>query len=288
MKNMSQISWNERSKITKPYEGPKANPLNLFIIFSIFIDQIVTSWPLMSSPIPLTTIFAMYLLFVYKIGPAFMRNRKPFNLTLVTRIYNVYQILACTAFIILGYQHEMRLEYIWKCFQSPKLRGYVSEMEMRYYYFCWYFIMLRLSELIETVFFILRKKDNQVSVLHVYHHISTIVLLYIYNQYTGSYIEGHTALLNSAVHVIMYSYYLLSSFKVFRPFTNSIKPAITFIQIAQLVAIFVQSVLSILPGCITSPLYYIQVVNIGILILMFVKFYYETFVVEKKKAKKVK
>lgn len=44
-------------------------------------------------------------------------------------------------------------------------------------YYTW---LLKGFELVETIFFVLRKKDNQVSVLHVYHHISTFVLTWFF------------------------------------------------------------------------------------------------------------
>jgi hypothetical protein len=34
----------------------------------------------------------------------------------------------------------------------------------------WFFYFSKLVEFLDTLFFILRKKNNQVSVLHVYHH----------------------------------------------------------------------------------------------------------------------
>lgn len=34
----------------------------------------------------------------------------------------------------------------------------------------WWYYMSKLIELMDTVFFVLRKKDNQLTYLHVYHH----------------------------------------------------------------------------------------------------------------------
>lgn len=34
----------------------------------------------------------------------------------------------------------------------------------------WVYYMCKLIELLDTVFFVLRKKQNQISFLHVYHH----------------------------------------------------------------------------------------------------------------------
>lgn len=43
--------------------------------------------------------------------------------------------------------------------------------------------MLKLVELLDTVFFVLRKKQNQVSFLHVYHHTIMAVFTWGYLKY---------------------------------------------------------------------------------------------------------
>lgn len=48
-------------------------------------------------------------------------------------------------------------------------------MKISYYYF-----MLKVLDLLDTVFFILRKKNNQVTFLHIYHHAGMVVACYLY------------------------------------------------------------------------------------------------------------
>lgn len=55
-------------------------------------DETVDSWFLMSSPGPVVSIVGLYLLFVLKIGPAYMRDRKPYDLKKVMVIYNAFQV----------------------------------------------------------------------------------------------------------------------------------------------------------------------------------------------------
>jgi elongation of very long chain fatty acids protein 7 len=45
--------------------------------------------------------------------------------------------------------------------------------------------MIKIIDLIETIFFCLRKKAGQVSFLHVYHHISTLLFTWISCKYAG-------------------------------------------------------------------------------------------------------
>lgn len=62
------------------------------------------------------------------------------------------------------------------------------------------------------VFFVLRKKDKQVTFLHLYHHTVMPMISWGATKY---YPGGHGSfigMINSFVHIIMYTYYLLSAF----------------------------------------------------------------------------
>ena len=111
----------------------------------------------------------------------------------------------------------------------------------------WWYYFSKIIELLDTVFFILRKKNNQISFLHVYHHSTMVPLWWIgVKWYAGGSCKlsessfltcffNHpltypptcplspsltlslsaaffSAMLNSGIHVIMYSYYFLSAF----------------------------------------------------------------------------
>lgn len=63
----------------------------------------------------------------------------------------------------------------------------------------------------DTIFFVLRKKQNQISFLHLYHHSGMVAVTYFGAKYLPG---GHLAFLgfmNAIVHLIMYSYYFLSA-----------------------------------------------------------------------------
>lgn len=62
------------------------------------------------------------------------------------------------------------------------------------------------------VFFVLRKKDKQVTFLHLYHHTVMPMISWGATKY---YPGGHGSfigMINSFVHIVMYTYYLLSAF----------------------------------------------------------------------------
>lgn len=65
-----------------------------FNIKSFFTDARTNDWPLVKSPVPVLTIIAAYLLFVFVIGPIYMRNRKPYDLSAFVRWYNTVKIIS--------------------------------------------------------------------------------------------------------------------------------------------------------------------------------------------------
>lgn len=76
----------------------------------------------------------------------------------------------------------------------------------------WWVFLLKIADCIETVIFVLRKKHNQVSVLHLYHHVSTIILIWMHVKYLAGEMTSFVTLLNCTVHIIMYNYYFLATF----------------------------------------------------------------------------
>lgn len=148
----------------------------------LIVSPEIDKWSLMSSPAPIVAIFVAYLIFVLKIGPRYMESRKPMTLSLYTRCYNIFQVISCINFLIYGVRNGYTLNDLWKC--QPLLSEY--QEFIRYKKLLWWFLMLRLAELSETVVFVLRKKQNQVSTLHVYHHISTAAIVWLFIKYAES------------------------------------------------------------------------------------------------------
>ncbi|KAI5754197.1 hypothetical protein M8J77_006686 [Diaphorina citri] len=112
----------------------------------------------------------------------------------------------------------------------------------------WYYYMAKITDLLDTVFFILRKKFKQASFLHVYHHTGMIITGLIGTRYVPG---GHAVSLgavNSFVHAIMYTYYLLSALD--KKFTEAKwKRYITQLQMVQFVCLIVHFSLPFLFPC---------------------------------------
>lgn len=75
----------------------------------------------------------------------------------------------------------------------------------------WLYYIAKIIELLDTVFFVLRKNQHQVTFLHVYHHTVMVMWAYYYLKYAFGEQGVAIGFMNSFVHVIMYSYYLLAA-----------------------------------------------------------------------------
>jgi elongation of very long chain fatty acids protein 7 len=94
--------------------------------------------------------------------------------------------------------------------------------------------------------------------------------------------DAHLAVINSLVHIVMYSYYFASSFKEVSRKIGFVKPFITGMQLIQLVVILGQ-VLRALISCNNSKLFILQAINAGILIFFFAQFYVQSYLKKKQK-----
>lgn len=89
----------------------------------------------------------------------------------------------------------------------------------------------------------------------------------------------YIGLINSFVHIIMYSYYYLSSYKNenIQKVCKVVKPFITIIQLVQFVIIIAHCIVAVLPTCNASYFFHIQISNFVILFVLFGKFFIENY-----------
>ncbi len=120
----------------------------------------------MSNPFKPITIIAIYLLFVLKWGPKLMENRQPYQLHFIIKCYNLMQVACCSYITIEGIRYTFARGYSIFCQPVDYSDDYpaVRIAEVAHYYF-----LSKICDLIDTVFFVLKKKNSHVSFLHVYH-----------------------------------------------------------------------------------------------------------------------
>ncbi|XP_046861416.1 elongation of very long chain fatty acids protein 4-like [Xenia sp. Carnegie-2017] len=171
-------------------------------------DPRTANWPLMSSPLPTLTMVLSYIIFV-TFGPRLMRNRDAFNPYWLLVFYNF-------GLVILSFY--MMVEILLSASSIPGFKYLCNGVDpgnhpsvIRLASACWLFYVSKFVEYLDTVFFVLRKKNNQITFLHVYHHTSVCIMWWIFVKWTpgGSMYIGMA--FNSLVHVFMYSYYMVSA-----------------------------------------------------------------------------
>lgn len=63
-----------------------------------YLDPRITDWPLLGSPFPMLSIIFSYIYFVKVLGPAWMKNKKPFQIEGVIVAYNILMVLVSALF----------------------------------------------------------------------------------------------------------------------------------------------------------------------------------------------
>lgn len=147
---------------------------------------------------------------------------------------------------------------------------------------CAYFYVLnKYLDLFDTVLFVLRKKQNQISFLHVFHHVVMVgwpaLTLHLPGLADGECVVGGG--LNSMVHVIMYSYYFATIWgDRLKRITQFVKKHITQIQLTQfvmLLVIFGRGTFGLCQYAIyfSAFAFYLNIVFLGLFLQMYVQFY---------------
>lgn len=84
---------------------------NMYEVSQVGVDPLIDSWYMMKSPVIMLSIIATYLAFVTKLGPMFMRDRKPFNLKYVMIAYNLTQVILCFYIVAMVSKIEIFYEF---------------------------------------------------------------------------------------------------------------------------------------------------------------------------------
>nr|AGW22128.1 elongase of very long-chain fatty acids-like protein [Mimachlamys nobilis] len=213
-------------------------------------DPRTRHWLLLDdNPLHVWIITALYIAFA-TIGPKVMQNRKPFNLQTFMVVYNfglVFMSLYMMIEIIasaydIGYFNEDP----WCCTynqNTPK-----NPKELRIAKVFWWYFFSKLLEFMDTVLMVLRKKNDQITFLHVYHHSSMFNIWWWVTTYLPGGQSWFSSSLNCSVHVVMYLYYALAAIPSMRS-KLWWKKYITKYQLVQFVLILYHTLQTTYTGC---------------------------------------
>uniref|UniRef100_A0A8C9DE05 Elongation of very long chain fatty acids protein n=1 Tax=Prolemur simus TaxID=1328070 RepID=A0A8C9DE05_PROSS len=261
-------------------------------------DTRVKGWFLLDNYIPTLVCSIIYLLIVW-LGPKYMKNRQPFSCRGILMVYNLGLTLlslymffestkenpcsACASHTDPWTQQQLRGGRLVTGVREGKYNFFcqgtrsAGESDMKIIRVLWWYYFSKLIEFMDTFFFILRKNNHQITVLHVYHHASMLNIWWFVMNWVPC---GHSyfgATLNSFIHVLMYSYYGLSSVPSMRPYLWW-KKYITQGQLLQFVLTIIQTTCGVIWPC-TFPLgwLYFQIGYMISLIALFTNFYIQTY-----------
>ncbi|GJQ87260.1 hypothetical protein Trydic_g8771 [Trypoxylus dichotomus] len=168
-----------------------------------------------------------------------MKNRAPYKITRIIQVYNISQVII--NILLASFGLFTVLHYNWLC---QPLDYTMDPREMRVVLVGWCYCATKLYDLLDTVFFVLRKKFQQVSPLHLYHHV---VMGGPFIFATNFYATGHAVFpfgLNIIVHIFMYFYYYLASLGPRYQKYLWWKRHLTELQIIQFITAFIHTVVA--------------------------------------------
>eukprot|EP01147_Barroeca_monosierra_P011313 gene11313-3350_t len=231
-------------------------------------------WALMRLEEPLVLVF-LYLAFIF-VGSFVMKamygsqlpprdEKKGVLMTAALLLYNITQVVLCGYMCITAFQ----IAFVRNSYQAMCNPFNLKASDMASILHVFY--LSKVLDFLDTVFMVFRRKWNQISFLHVYHHAS-ILLIYWLNTSAGY--DGDiyiTVVLNSFIHFIMYTYYGLAALGVQVPI--HLKRLVTHSQRVQFVIMMTQGTLSLVLSCAYPPrLIYLYLLYISTMLLLFTDF----------------
>ncbi|XP_056377138.1 elongation of very long chain fatty acids protein 2 isoform X1 [Hyla sarda] len=160
---------------------------------------------MLDSYLPTVSLTILYLISIW-LGTKYMKNRPAFSLRGHLIVYNFVVTLLSLYMLIELILSTWEGGYNLQC-QNLDSAG---EADVRVAKVLWWYYFSKAIEFMDTIFFVLRKKNSQITFLHVYHHATMFNIWWCVLNWIpcGQSFFGPT--LNSFIHVLMYSYYGLS------------------------------------------------------------------------------
>lgn len=247
-------------------------------------DPRVNSYPLLNGgPWKVLTISLIYLLIAKYWGPNLMKGKKEWNCRRAMILHNLFLIILNGLGCLVGlYLTDFGLD-AWSCKRLDTTdHSYKSYMliNLGYMYFITKFV-----DFLDTIFFILRKKNSHITGLHVFHHSIMPLTAWVGCKFFPGGNSALTPLANTFVHTVMYSYYLCSALEIPPEKYMHLKRRITEIQLVQFTLVLAHSLYSLLnPTCEWPRLLAVaEGLEAVVFLKMFSAFYKRAYLTDKEK-----
>ncbi|GJQ76033.1 hypothetical protein Trydic_g18086 [Trypoxylus dichotomus] len=249
-------------------------------------DQRVKDWFLMSSPLPTLLMCLTYAYGVKVVGPKLMENRKPFNLRKTIIFYNLFQVLFSIWLFHESCVTGWLRHYSFRC-QPVDYSNDPTALRMARG--CWWYYFSKFTEFMDTIFFVLRKKNSHISTLHVIHHGVMPMSVWFGVKFTPGGHSTFFGFLNTFVHIIMYTYYFFAALGPQYQKYLWWKKYLTALQMIQFVLVMVHAFQLLFIDC-DYPRAFVWWIGLHAVMFYFLfsDFYKRTYNRKDREAKKIK
>jgi len=226
-----------------------------------------------------------YILFSMTWGPRLMKGRQPMQLKYIMICYNAFQVVASLYMFIETGIVGWFFDYNYRCQPCDYSLDDKPYRMTRVAH--WYFLS-KILDFFDTILFILRGKLSQVTNLHVIHHSCMFMSMWYGMHYTPG---GHITFmgyLNTFVHTVMYSYYLLAAMgPAMKPYLWW-KKYLTKLQLTQFVLIFLHAAQLLVFPCegVPTALVMWTLIYAFLFFALFINFYIKAYLFGPKKDKR--
>lgn len=239
--------------------------------------RVLDHWATKNGLLGALTLIGLYLTLVQILLPLWMQKRQAMSLKPVLIVYNI--LMSLVNFVL----------FLWFLVLSrggcelfnlvAPSEDDISPQQTNMIRFTELFLVTKFLDLFDTVFIVLKKKNDQKNFLHLYHHsIVPIILSVSFMLYPTGMTSGIFAFVNTFTHTVMFAYYGCAAIgPAMKPYLWW-KKYITQLQIIQF---FIFILFAIAYGTISSG-YSMAYVWIGIsqsplFAFLFIRFYLQSY-----------
>lgn len=230
--------------------------------------KVASPWSTLSMVYPVAGSL-MYLVSVL-VGVQLMKDREPFKVEGLMVVYNLYQtvfnVVSVIGFIYVVVKDKIPLA--GKFFEPEKDDMFWLGFLLYAHY------QNKYLELLDTFFMVVRKKNDQISFLHVEHHTIMVGVWYTVLHYQPGGDPWFGAFANSVIHSMMYAYYLMALLQMKCPW----KQYVTQAQLIQFVACLTQALYVIYLGSTPTWLACVQIAVMLNMLILFSNFYNKRYI----------
>ncbi|RWS25851.1 hypothetical protein B4U80_10262 [Leptotrombidium deliense] len=240
-------------------------------------DPRITKLPFLNGG-PFAVLFCVFLYLIgVTISQKFMETREAFDLRQFMLLYNSLLVMLNLAGCAVGFWFTNFGLETWFC-KAIDRNDLSFETQCKIHLGFSYFV-IKFIEFTDTFLFVFRKKKNQITFLHLFHHSIMPLTAWFGVKFHPGGMTGFTPLVNSAIHTVMHYYYGLSAIGPSMAPYLWWKKYITLMQMAQFTAVFFHGLHAFfIPNCSWPILFRIfEMLESFIFFVMFLNFYLKNY-----------